>query len=126
MNRLEIRAKVRLIVNELISEKGFVSPLEVFLRLGKITPKLVEEWRFGKVPYLERVFHGNLAQFSFIMSTVREQARELDLQPSYTAYMKWGKGPKRQLRFSKSGDPNVEQHYATHYVPDKPKGSSAG
>ncbi|ETT72314.1 hypothetical protein C173_14790 [Paenibacillus sp. FSL R7-277] len=119
MNRLELRTKVRHVVNEIVSEKGFVSPLDVFLRIGKITSKLVEEWRFGRVPYLERVLQGNLSQFSFIMSLLRENARELHLKPSYTAYMRWGKGPKRPLRFSKSGDPNVEKHYATHYVPAK-------
>ncbi|MBP2114375.1 hypothetical protein [Paenibacillus silagei] len=80
MNRLELRTKVRHVVNEIVSEKGFVSPLDVFLRIGKITPKLVEEWRFGRVPYLERVLQGNLSQFSFIMSLLRENARELHLK----------------------------------------------
>lgn len=123
MNRLELRKKVHGIVNDLISEKSVVSPLDVFLRLGIITPKLVEEWRFGRVPYLERVLHGNLSQFSYIMSLLRGKARELDLNPSYTAYMRWGKGPKRPLRFSKSGDHNIETSYATHYVLKKPKES---
>ena len=121
MNRLEIRTKVRRRVNDLVSEKGFVSPLDVFLRLGTISSKLVEEWRYGRVPYLERVLHGNLSQFSFIMLSLREKARELNLRPSYTAYTSWGKGPKRQLRFSKSGNPNIEISYATHYVLNKPK-----
>ena len=26
--------------------------------------------------------------------------------------MRWGKGPKQRLRFSKSGDPKVEEAYA--------------
>ncbi|MNC18209.1 hypothetical protein D3C75_661060 [compost metagenome] len=121
MNRQDLRKKVRLAVDALISEKGFVSPLDVFVRLGKIAPGMVEEWYCGRVPYLERVLHGNLAQFSFIMSALREKARETDLRPSYTAYMKRGKGPKQPLRFSKSGDPNIEQHYATHFVPNKLK-----
>jgi hypothetical protein len=122
MNRQELRSKVRRVVDELVEDKGFISPLEVFLKLGTITPKLVEEWRFGRVPYLERVLHGNLSQFSFIMSTLREIARERNWKPSYTAYMRWGKGSKQLLRFSKSGDPNVEQCYATHFVLGKPKG----
>jgi hypothetical protein len=121
MNRQELRSKVRRMVDDLVVDRGFISPLDVFLRLGIITPKLVEEWRFGRVPYLERVLRGNLSQFSFIMSTLREKAREGNLKSSYTAYMRWGKGPKQVLRFSKSGDPNVERHYATHFVLSKPK-----
>jgi hypothetical protein len=43
-------------------------------------------------------------------------ARKHDLKPSWTAYNKWGKGNKTRLRFSKSGDENIEKLYATHYV----------
>jgi hypothetical protein len=120
LNRQELHKKVRHFVQQLTHEKGFVSPLELFIKLEKVSPKLVEEWRFGRVPYLEKVLHGNLAQFSFIMAKLRETAREMDLKESYTAYMKWGKGPKQSLRFSKSGDANIEKHYSTHYVKIKP------
>ena len=30
--------------------------------------------------------------------------------------MRWGKGPKQRLRFSKSGKPKLEEVYATHFV----------
>lgn len=109
-------------VHQLIWEKGYASTLDLFLKMEKISPKLVEEWRFGRVPYLERVLHGNLGQFSFIMKEFRKTAREMYLKESYKAYMSWGKGPKRPLRFSKSGDSQVEKHYATYYVqPPKPE-----
>lgn len=119
MNRQELQKKVRHTVHQLIHEKGQASPLDLFLKMEKISPKLVEEWRFGRVPYLERVLHGNLAQFSFIMKEFRKTAREMNLKESYTAYISWGKGPKRPLRFSKSGDSHVERHYSTHYFKRK-------
>ncbi len=103
-------------MHQLVWEKGYASPLELFLKLDKLTPKLVEEWRFGRVPYLERVIHGNLGQFSFIMKEFRKMAKEMGLKESVTAYMSWGKGPKRPLRFSKSGEAQIEKHYSTHYV----------
>jgi hypothetical protein len=43
MNRQELRKKVHHTVNTLVWEKGFVSPLDVFLRLGAVTPELAEE-----------------------------------------------------------------------------------
>ncbi|WP_082927420.1 hypothetical protein [Paenibacillus oryzisoli] len=67
MNRQDLQKKVRHTVHQLAWEKGFVSPLDLFLKMDKISPKLVEEWRFGRVPYLEKVLLGNLGQFSFIM-----------------------------------------------------------
>ena len=30
--------------------------------------------------------------------------------------MRWGKGPKQRLRFTKTGDPTLEEAYATHFV----------
>jgi hypothetical protein len=39
------------------------------------------------------------------------------LKPSWTAYSQWGvKGRSIPLQFSKSGDSNIEEVYATHYV----------
>jgi hypothetical protein len=40
----------------------------------------------------------------------------LDSKASFTAYKKWGKGNKVDLRFSKSGDANIEKFYSTHFV----------
>jgi hypothetical protein len=121
MNRQELHKKVRHTMLQLIHEKGYASPLDLFVKLEMISPELVEEWRFGRVPYLERILHGNLAQFSFILAKFRKTAREMGLKESYTAYMKWGKGTKQLLRFSKSGDIKVERHYSTHFVAKKPK-----
>jgi hypothetical protein len=116
LNRQELQKKVRHTVQQLIWEKGYASPLDLFLKMEMVSPKLVEEWRLGRIPYLERVLHGNLGQFSFIMKEFRKTAREINLKESYTAYMSWGKGSKRPLRFSKSGNDQVERHYSTHYV----------
>lgn len=47
MNRQELQKKVKQTVHQLAFEKGYVSPLDMLLKMEKITPKLVEEWRFG-------------------------------------------------------------------------------
>jgi hypothetical protein len=33
-----------------------------------------------------------------------------------TAYMSWGKGRRQLLRFSKYGQPHLEELFSTHYV----------
>lgn len=53
-----MQKKVKQTVHQLAYEKGYASPVDMLLKMEKITPKLVEEWRFGRVPYLERVIHG--------------------------------------------------------------------
>ena len=124
MNRQEIYKKVYHTTHQLIHEKGYASPLDLFLKMEKISLKLVEEWRFGRVLYLEKILHGNLAQFNFILAQFLQTARKMNLKESYTAYMSWGKGPKRLLRFTKSGDVHVERRYSTHFV--KPKAPVLG
>jgi hypothetical protein len=64
----------------------------------------MEDWRFGRVPYLEMVIHGNLTRLSRLLRILRFHAHDLNLVPSVTAYMRWGKGPKQRLRFTKTGD----------------------
>ena len=116
MNRTEIQKKLGMVTTELIREKGFISTVDVFIRLGLLDQKDVETWRLGRVPYLERVIHANLNKISFIMKTFRQNSLKGGLKPSWTSYRKWGKGAKHDLRFSKSGSPYIEEAYATHFV----------
>ena len=76
----------------------------------------VEQWRFGKVPYLERVTSVNLAKLNVALKLLRKFAREQELKPSITVYKSWGKGKKRLLQFSKLGQLHMEKLYVTHYV----------
>ena len=41
----------------------------------------------------------------------------------WTGYNPWGKRGGKRLRFSKSGAPQIEAAYATHFVKPKPKKS---
>ena len=92
--------------------------------IGVLSKQNYEDWRFGKIPYLERVCTINLRKLSFAMHQMRSYAKKAGLQPSFTYYKRWGvkkKGgqghkPVIPLRFSKSGNEDVERWYATHFV----------
>jgi len=100
----------------LIKEKGVASPVEVLMVIGVLSKDDYENWRFGRVDYLERVCKINQSKLSSINREIRAFARKNDLKPSWTDYRKWGKGVKTRLRFSKYRNANVEKLYATHYV----------
>jgi len=53
---------------------------------------------------------------SYINKCLQGISKEMNLKASWTAYMKYGKGPKEKLRFSKSNNKHIEERYATHYV----------
>jgi hypothetical protein len=116
MNRTEIQNKVKQICNELISKKGYISSIDVLHKLSYLTDDNIKDWRFGKTPYLEKVCNVNLATLSFVNKIIRQIANDLKLKNSLTVYMKYGKGAKTKLVFSKTGDENIEKLYATHYI----------
>lgn len=116
MNRVELKKHVGDIGTLLIREKGYIAPVDVFMRLGLLSVKDYEAWRSGTVPYMEKVCGANLGKLSFIMSLLRENAVKGNLKPSFTAYHQWGNSGKRVLRFSKYGDQKIERAYATHHV----------
>jgi hypothetical protein len=64
----------------------------------------------------ERVIAGNLTRLSRLLRILRFHVHDLNLKPSLTVYMRFGKGPKQRLRFTKSGDAKLEEAYATHFV----------
>ena len=81
-----------------------------------------EDWRHGRVPYLEAICSVNLRKLSLIMHQMRVYGQQKNLKPSFCYYKQWavkkqhGRKPVIPLRFSKSGDPDIERWYATHWV----------
>lgn len=63
--------------------------------------------------YLERVTQANLVKLSTAMKALRSWAIGVGLVPSDTAYVARSRD-RRPLRFSKSGNPEIERAYRTH------------
>ena len=107
--------KVHNAMDQQCRSRGFVAPVDVFMDIGVLDKKKFEDWRRGRIPYLEAVCSGSLHKLTEIMKVVRKYASQKGLKPSVTDYRQWG-AKSRVLRFSKYGNPNVEKSYATHYV----------
>jgi hypothetical protein len=116
MNNIELEKKVKSLVHSLRYEKGIVCAVDILLRLEYLSKKDYEDWRFGKIDYLEKVCNVNLGKLTLINKTMNKTAVELKLEKSWTGYNQYGKGVKRRLKFSKSGNENIEKAYATHYI----------
>jgi hypothetical protein len=116
MNLVEIKVRVRDLVQKEIEAKGYVCMIDILLGLEYLSKKDLEAWRFGKIDYLERVCMLNLSKITSIYKMLKIHARELNLSPSYTGYNRYGKGVPQRLIFSKSGDRQIEENYSTHYI----------
>jgi hypothetical protein len=109
----------------ILQTSDVVAPVEVLLRLQRITQDQYEDWRFGRIPYLERVCVGNLSKLSTLLRILDQHAQAIGLKPSQTVYHKWGRGGKRIiLRFSKSRAPALEAAYSRHYIAARQQASS--
>ena len=106
-------------MDRLCRQHGYAAPVDVLMELGILTRREYEDWRFGRVDYLERVCHANLNKLSTVMHQIRVYGIKKGLRPSVCTYRRWGKGRSVPLRFSKSGDAGIERWYATHFVEEK-------
>ena len=103
-------------VADILQNGNVVAPVEVLIGMGLLSRDDLDDWRRGRVPYLEKVINCNLSRLSRILRILRFHAHDLKLVPSVTAYVRHGRGPKRPLRFTKTGDPKLEEAYSRHFV----------
>ena len=118
----ELIGKVHSAVYHQCRQRGYAAPADVLVDVGVLPKQKYEDWRFGKGRDLEQVCTCNLKKLSFIMRQIRSYAKKANLKPSFCYYKRWGVKKKHghraviPLRFSKSGNPEIEWAYATHYV----------
>ncbi len=103
-------------VADILQHGKIVAPVDVLVRMDLLSTEQVEDWRRGRVPYLEQVVRCNLTKLSRLLRILRFHSHDLKLVPSVTVYRRWDKGPKRRLRFTKSGDPRLEEAYGRHFT----------
>ena len=116
MNRVELAKKMRTAAGQVLRAKGYISPVDVLLAMGRLTKENYDRWRFRQVPHLEKVLPGSLDEHAFFCRELRAYAFELKLEPSRTVYTSWGKGRRQPIRFTKHGNPSMEGLFSTHYV----------
>src|SRR5947199_9316102 len=113
--RGEIDRRVVRAAEAALAKRKFVTAIDVLVGVGWLEPRRVDEWRQGRVDYLERVTVANLGKISTAMRSFRRWAQARGLRPSETAYVARTRD-RRPLRFSKSGDAGIERAYRTHWV----------
>jgi ribosome-interacting GTPase 1 len=116
MNKQDLEKKINKIICDLSDNQGYISSIDVLIKLDYLSKTDYEKWRNGKIDYLERVCKVNLGKLTTINKIIKEISNKMQFVPSLTVYNKYGKGPKIKLRFSKSGADNIEKAYSTHYI----------
>lgn len=104
------------VAEDALAHHQYVSAIDVLTGMGLLAPAHFDAWRKGRIDFLERIIQGNLKKISRSMKLFHQWARAKGLRPSETRYMRSTRAGKVDLQFSKSGDPDIERRYRTHYV----------
>ncbi len=99
-------------VSGCLESSDFVTPIDVFVKLDYLSTDDYRRWKSGQIEYLELVMKCNLSKAGTVLRILRFHGHDLNLCPSVTNY----KHKNKMLRFSKSGDPNIEKAYSTHLL----------
>jgi len=114
-NRAKLDRRIAATATSALRARQVVTPVEVLIGIGWLNPADVEAWRRGRVPCLERVATANLAKLSTALRLLRSWAHRNGLTPSETRYVAWTRD-RHRLRFTRTGDVNLERAYGTHWV----------
>jgi hypothetical protein len=114
--REELETRVIRAAEATLARQQYVSAIDVLCGMRLLQPTHVASWRKGRIDCLEQVIQGSLNKVSSSMQMFRRWAQQKGLKPSETAYVRATRAGTLPLQFSKSGDPEIEKSYRTHYL----------
>lgn len=98
-----------------LERQRFVSPIDVLTGIRWLPSSSVDVWRQGRVPDLEREAAVDADRLAEALELLKDWAAGRGLQPSETAYLTSTRD-RRPLRFTASGDEEIERTYRTHWL----------
>ena len=104
--------KVVKAISHILKTEDVISPVKVILQMGNVSKNDYDAWRNGKIRCFERVLQGSLSKANRILRIIEYHAHDLNMVSFQHKYLRKGKIP---LRFSKSGEENLEKAYSRHY-----------
>jgi hypothetical protein len=114
-NQVPLADRVAKAAEAALAARHFVSAIDILVGIGWLDPGAVERWRRRQIDCLEEVVRTNLPRIAEALQLFRSWATARGLFSGPTAYV--DRTPRRQtLRFSRSGDPAIEEAYRTHWV----------
>jgi hypothetical protein len=98
-----------------LADQRYATFLDVLVGIGWLDPGAADRWRQGRIDCLEDAIQTNPSRVAEAMELFRAWATRKGLIASETTYV--ARTPQRQtLRFSRIGNPAVEQSYRTHWL----------
>jgi hypothetical protein len=114
-NRVPLGDRVAKAAEEVLAARHSVSAIDILIGIGWLDPGAMERWRRGQIDCLEEAIQVNPLRTSEALQFFQSWGTARGLFASPTAYV--DRTPQRRaLRFSPSGDAEIEASYRTHWV----------
>ena len=113
--KVSLSDRVAAAAQDALAAEGYVSAVDVLLRIRWLDPSWEKRWRQGQIGCLEEGIQTNPARLGEMLTLLREWAGRLGLEPREAEYQSRSPRPER-LRFSRDGDPAQEATYRTHWL----------
>jgi len=114
-NKTPLPERVARAAEEALAEQGHASFVHVLLGMRWLDPNTAAAWQRGQIECLEGAIQTAPPRLAEAMRLFRSWAETKGLSASPAAYV--ARTPQRPaLRFSRSGDPAVEEQYRTHWI----------
>jgi hypothetical protein len=118
--RPRLERRVAAAAEAVLARARAVSPVDMLTEIGWLPQGLVDDWRRGRVDYLERVSAVRPDRLAAALEQLRRWAAGEGLEPGEVAWVAATRD-RRPLRFTADGDPATERAYRTHWTrPDLP------
>jgi hypothetical protein len=120
-NKVDLADRVSRAAETLLADRKQVSFVDVLVVIGWLAGSHVSSWRQGRLDCLEEAMQVDPSRISQAMTLFESWTKGKGLSPSVADYV--ARSPERQpLRFSRRGDPALEERYRTHWIsPDLPE-----
>jgi hypothetical protein len=99
-----------------LARQHYVSFIDVLCGMGLLASSAVDSWRKGRIDFLESEIQGSRNKISSSLAIFRRWAHEKGLKLRETDYVRPARSGTVPLQFSRSGDPQIEKSYRTHFV----------
>ena len=108
MNDKNLERKVIAEMDREIESQGYSAPVEVLMALGYLSSGDFNEWKSGRVSFLEKVLRIGPSKVLDLLTVMSSHAKKQGYKPQ--------KGDYGKLRFSRTGNGVIEARYAQHYI----------
>jgi len=110
-----LERRVAMAAEETLGDRQYVCAIDVIVGLGWLSPRTVDAWRRGQLASLEDAMQVAPDRLAKALELVRDWAQDRGLHASEATYLARTR-ERRALRFSRSGDRDVEGAYRTHWL----------